>query len=396
MGQENCLRLNVYSPLKKSSTLYPVIVFFHGGGYKDGSGSPFLYGPKYLLQHGVVFVTINYRLEILGFLCLGTREAPGNVGLKDQSAALRWVKKNIRKFGGDPDNVTIFGESAGSASVMYHILSPMSKNLFHKAIMQSGSAISFWSLQREPLRIASLFAQQMGYNTDDPKELHRIFMNKPSYDLYKTRVPRKKGDVILTENIFVPCVEKEIENLERFLPESPYNLMTSGRYNKVPVLIGHNSAEGYMFVAMEDDTTIANMNFFDALPSDLLFPTEEEKNKTAATLKGLYMGDLEIKKETMDKFAFYEGDSSITYPVKFAADLLSKTSNQPVFSYKLAYNGWMNLVKLAYGYGHSPGTSHADDLFYVFSIGLPLATAFYEKEMITKITTMWTNFAKYR
>lgn len=111
-GDEDCLYLNVYTPELNPKNPLPVMFFIHGGAFKSGSGNIDHYGPDFLVQYGIVLVTINYRLEALGFLCLDTAEVPGNAGMKDQVTALKWVHENIANFGGDPKNVTIFGESA--------------------------------------------------------------------------------------------------------------------------------------------------------------------------------------------------------------------------------------------------------------------------------------------
>nr|UXP71993.1 esterase [Manduca sexta] len=394
IGREDCLTLNVYTPNNKNGPL-PVMVFIHGGGFRDGSGSPYLYGPEYLIKHGVILVTFNYRVEILGFLCLGIKEAPGNVGLKDQVAAMRWIKKNIRVFGGDPDNITIFGESAGAAAVVYHLVSPMSKGLFNKAIMQSGSAMSPWSLQFEPLKIARLHAEQMGYRITNPHEIYNVYLNKTPQVLLQTRVPRTKGDIVLSENIFVPCIEEEIPGIEPFLTDAPYNLIIKGHYHKVPVIIGHNNAEGYMFAGKENASTISNIDFYQALPRDLVFPSEKEKVQIANTLRKLYLGDKKISRDTIIEIAKYEGDSSITFPSITTADLLSKTMNEPIYAYKMSYDGLLNFVKLLYGFSKYPGATHADELFYMFKLRVTLVFTFPEMEFINKLTTLWTNFAKY-
>ncbi|XP_063366710.1 acetylcholinesterase-like [Cydia amplana] len=396
MGQEDCLVLNVYTPPQSShpQSPLPVLVFIHGGGFRDGSGSPFLYGPEYLVKHGVILVTFNYRLEILGFLCLGTKDAPGNAGLKDQVAALRWIQKNIKAFGGDRDNVTIFGESAGSASVSYHLISPMSKGLFHKAVMQSGTAMSPWSFQFEPLQIAKSYVQQFGYTTDNTNEIYKALMTKSSQQLMKTRVPRKEGDIVLSENIFVPCVEKKIPGVELFLPEKPFTLISKGDYHKVPIIIGYNNAEGYMFTAKENDTTIAQLDFSKALPRDLDLKDEEEKRAIADKLKQLYMGDKAISKKTIEEFSHYEGDSGITYPVLATIDLLLKTSTEPIFTYRLDYDGWLNVAKFFCGWGTAPGATHADELFYMFKPLFPTAYLM-EQDIVDVVSRMWTNFAKF-
>nr|AAR26516.1 antennal esterase [Mamestra brassicae] len=395
MGDEDCLTVNVYTPVEPSDSLRPVMVFIHGGAFRDGSGSPFLYGPKYLVKHGVILVTFNYRLEILGFLCLGIKEAPGNIGLKDQVQALKWVKRNIRVFGGDPDNITIFGESAGSASVSYHLLSPMSKGLFNRAILQSGSALSFWALQFEPLKIASLHAQQMGYTTTDPKEIYNLFNNVTADELLSYYVPRKEGDIVESDIIFVPCVEKKIRRVTPFLPDSPYNLITQGKYNKVPIIIGFNSAEGYYFAGKENDTTLSKIDFYKAMPRDLTFPFDEEKVKTANRLNELYLAGDKITKEksSLEKLARFKGDADIIYPVLATIDLFLQTTRKPVYAYKFNYDGLLNLAKMTHGFRKSPGATHGDELFYLFStLTLP---ALSEVSFIDKFTTLWTNFAKY-
>ncbi|RZF44636.1 hypothetical protein LSTR_LSTR000588 [Laodelphax striatellus] len=124
-NDEDCLYLNVYS--KQLDGRYPVIVYFHPGAFFSMTGASYWYGPDYLLSEDIVLVTINYRLDALGFLSTGDGEAEGNNGLKDQVAAMRWVHSHISKFGGDPNSVTLAGYSAGSASAFYHMLSPMSR-----------------------------------------------------------------------------------------------------------------------------------------------------------------------------------------------------------------------------------------------------------------------------
>ncbi|KAK7083393.1 hypothetical protein SK128_020036, partial [Halocaridina rubra] len=125
VGDEDCLYLNVYTPvdsLNQTESL-PVMVYIHGGAFYLG-GSYFFRGVQPLVQHNVIMVTINYRLGVLGFLSTEDAAAPGNQGLKDQTLALQWVHDNIAAFGGDPDKITIFGESAGSASVHYQLITP--------------------------------------------------------------------------------------------------------------------------------------------------------------------------------------------------------------------------------------------------------------------------------
>ncbi|CAB3250983.1 unnamed protein product [Arctia plantaginis] len=213
-------------------------------------------------------------------------------------------------------------------------------------------------------------------------------------ELLKFRVPRKKGDIILSENIFVPCVEKEIPGVDRFLSNLPYNVMKNGSYQKVPLIYGFNDAEGYMFTGKENSTTLSNMNFYSALPRDIVFPTEEEKIATAKKLEVIYMGGQKITNETLLKFSKYEGDSSITYPTIATIDLLLKTSDNPLFAYKFCYDGMLNYAKILYGFKKFKGATHADELFYLFSTAIPMRY-YVEQKFIDKFTELWANFAHY-
>lgn len=159
------------------------MVFIHGGAFLHGSNDPNLYGPEHLLLEDIVLVVINYRVGFLGFLHLNdtTLDVPGNAGLKDQRLALQWVQKNIQYFNGDPNNVTIFGESAGSASVHYHVVSPSSKGLFHKAIMQSGTLHNPWPYSND---VALEFAQSIKEDVKTEKEALQLLRSLPINELY--------------------------------------------------------------------------------------------------------------------------------------------------------------------------------------------------------------------
>lgn len=156
---EDCLYLNVWAPVSKDDKPLPVLVYFYGGGFVAGDGSEPRYDGASMAKKGIVVVTVNYRLNLFGFLALPVLSAEteykgsGNYGFMDQNAALRWVQKNIGVFGGDPNKVTIAGESAGSISVSAQMASPLSKGLFHGAIGESGAAI-FPTLSPVPLEDA--------------------------------------------------------------------------------------------------------------------------------------------------------------------------------------------------------------------------------------------------
>ena len=142
---EDCLYLSVYKPERSPKIYLPVMVWIHGGAFITGSIFDDIYNPSYMVSMGkVIVVTINYRLGAFGFLYAGTDDSPGNQGLHDQILALKWVQNNIGHFGGDPNMVTVFGESAGALSVSALILSPLTNGLFHRAIIQSGAILSYY------------------------------------------------------------------------------------------------------------------------------------------------------------------------------------------------------------------------------------------------------------
>ena len=143
-----------------------------------------MYGPDFLITEDVVVVTINYRLGVLGFLSLEdpSLDVPGNAGFKDQVLALKWVQNNISKFGGDPNNVTIFGESAGGAAIHLLVLSPMTKGLFHKAIAQSGCALNPWA--RGTTGCAFL-GPALGVEPSDEKTIYNILMTKSVEEIFQ-------------------------------------------------------------------------------------------------------------------------------------------------------------------------------------------------------------------
>lgn len=143
------------------------MIFFHGGGWQCGSGISSFYGPDYMMDHDIIYIGANFRLGPLGFMSTGQEDCPGNNGLKDQVLALKWIKENIKYFGGDPDRVTVFGESAGGASGTYHMMSSLSKGLFHGVISQSGTNLDPWA-QPAHLGVAESRAKKLGEMMECP------------------------------------------------------------------------------------------------------------------------------------------------------------------------------------------------------------------------------------
>ncbi|KAL1140507.1 hypothetical protein AAG570_000437 [Ranatra chinensis] len=240
-GNEDCLYINVFTPQVPNGNMthYDVIVFIHGGAFMFSSG--FVYGPQKLLDKDIVFVTFNYRLGPLGFLSTEDDIVPGNMGLKDQTLALKWVKKNIAAFGGNPDSVTITGMSAGGSSVHYHMLSPLSKGLFNRVISVSGTALCPWAQTENAKEKAHMIASSLGCPVDNSTILVECLRNRPAKQILEaTRMfmPWLYNPF----SPFGPVVEKA--GKRPFIDRSPIEIIKTGVISDVPLLMSFTLDEG--------------------------------------------------------------------------------------------------------------------------------------------------------
>uniref|UniRef100_A0A6P7GDK2 Cholinesterase-like n=1 Tax=Diabrotica virgifera virgifera TaxID=50390 RepID=A0A6P7GDK2_DIAVI len=217
------------------------MVWIHGGAFVTGSNKSSFYGPEFLITEDIVLVTINYRVGFLGFLHLDdtSLDVPGNAGLKDQQLALKWVQNNIKSFNGDPNNVTIFGESAGSASVHIHVVSPSSKGLFHKAILQSGCLLNPWVFSKD---YALTFTKTITDTVMTEKEALEVLKKLPVEELLVFQ--EKFYASLKGASVIGPNIEKP--NKTAVLTSNPTELLTTGQYNKVPLILGYCDREGIL------------------------------------------------------------------------------------------------------------------------------------------------------
>ncbi|XP_059047363.1 esterase FE4-like [Achroia grisella] len=394
VGSEDCLKANIYVPVKATGPL-PVMVFIHGGAFVFGSGGKLLLGPEFLVKHNVILVTINYRLGALGFLCLGIEEAPGNAGLKDQIAALRWIKKNIAAFGGDPDNITVFGESAGATSTSILIASEATNGLFNRAIIQSGSSITNWSLNKKPIWVASLLTKELGYNTEDPYEIYDILSKLPYNKLISLKPPKPLGLYFDTQLLHIPCIEKPLPGIEPVLTDLPYNLLLKKPKN-ISVIYGSNSKEGYFLVARESPETLQVRNTHYLFASDLTFENEDIAAKEAIKVKEFYFGNELISQDTISKLVDIYTELYFEIPTILETDIMIAANNTSVYNYYFDYSGKRNLLKYATPFKNHDGACHADELFYLFNSRIwPFPISQRDQKIVNWLTKLWTNFAKY-
>jgi para-nitrobenzyl esterase len=311
---EDCLYLNVWTPAKTGKERLPVLVYFYGGGFVAGDGSEPRYDGESMAQRGIVAVTVNYRLGVFGFMTHPelTKESPnkasGNYGLLDQSAALRWVKQNIAAFGGDPNKVTIAGESAGSFSVSAQMASPLSKNLIAAAIGESGSLLSLQPTT--PLAQAEqngvTFATSVGANS--LAALRAIPADKLLEATGKQGTPR-----------FSVVVDGY------FFPKAPAEIFAAGQQARVPLLAGWNSEEsGARAILGQDPPT----------PENYAKAIQKLYGERASEVLKLYPGTTED--EILTAATALAGDRFIGYSTWKWIDVHSQTSGKPVYRYLYA------------------------------------------------------------
>ena len=245
-GSEDCLMLNIWAPPRPAQA--PVIVWFHPGNFQAASANlAAANGERFAQERNAIVVAPNYRLGPFGFLAHSalTLEDPayrssGNYGLLDQRAALAWVRDHIAAFGGDPRNVTIVGASAGSQSVNFHLLSPASAGLFHKAIMQSGFVTARWTNAKEAESQGEQFARAL--QCTDARTVLACLRSK-TRDQVLRALPLDQAQILETEAVqWSPIVD----GLE--IPDQPRDLYRRGRFVRVPLIVGVNRDEGWTFV----------------------------------------------------------------------------------------------------------------------------------------------------
>ncbi|XP_072947296.1 juvenile hormone esterase-like [Epargyreus clarus] len=390
IGSEDCLYLNVYTPKlpnNKEEFKLPVMLSLHGGGFLHGNGViKGETGPDFLIDNDVVVVSINYRLGILGFLSMDIPEAAGNMGLKDQAQALQWLQDNIHKFGGDKNNVTIFGVSAGSASVELHILSPKSKGLFHKAILQSGSSLNHWVINYEPQKLLNKVLEKLGYEgtVESKRSIYKYLLNCPPEVLVEES--SKVVGESEPERLFfgyVPTIEKGFGNNEAFLTTKPYKLLKEGNFNRVPVIKGFCEKEGYL-MELSKPSVIEELNKDENFVKHWAYNLTKIDRKIYNTKFSKAYGE----NEGVDFFSDYDFISVILLSAQIMANY-----GVPVYVYRFAYDGKMNFFKNAFNFT-KPGAAHADDVTYIITNEISKLADESDKIVRDKMTKMWTHFAK--
>ncbi|MEN6439502.1 MAG: carboxylesterase/lipase family protein [Syntrophobacter sp.] len=298
---EDCLYLNVWTPAQKTDSRLPVMVWIHGGAFNFGSGSLPEYNGRHLAQKGVVVVTLNYRLGPFGFLVhpLLSQESDhgtsGNYGLLDQIAALKWVRKNIAEFGGDPGRVTIFGQSAGSRSVSLQMISPLSAGLFHRAIAESGGPI----IGSEYLN--PVFNGDMANVSNMGRQLAARLGCDRAEDVLAAMRAKSAREILAAADCSTSVFDEGLFFAPVFdgwaLPKNPLAAYSGGKQHDVPIIVGSTRNEGTHYLVDETGLSVEKYKSFlkarfadHSLQAFEMFPAYQDKDVAPAIDKVLTVG----------------------------------------------------------------------------------------------------------
>ncbi|XP_058624089.1 uncharacterized protein LOC131534960 isoform X2 [Onychostoma macrolepis] len=384
-SSEDCLYLNVYTPSKPGANdKLPVMVWIHGGGFSMAAASLFD-GHVLAAYQDVVVVVIQYRLGLLGFFSTGDEHAPGNYGLLDQVAALQWVQENIHSFGGDPGLVTIFGESAGGVSVSLHVLSPLSANLFHHAIAESGTAAMDAIMSPNPLPTAQYVGNASGCDISSTKKIVDCVMQLTE-------------DNILTLVKEHPMVLFGVTVDGQFLPKPVEELLQSRQFNKVPLITGITNDEcGYMlpnFFSPQGWTD--GMDMEQIMPFLAIFNPTLQDQLVAELVLNEYLGKSPDRIKIRDGFREMLGDVMFNIPARKVANY-HRDAGAPVYMYEFQHTASLLKKKRP----SFVGSDHGDEVIFVLGfcfadgrIKLDEELSEEENELCRTVMAYWGNFAR--
>lgn len=380
---EDCLYLNVFTPAPcDDKNKLPVMVWIHGGGFTCGNGNRSMYGPDYLVPKGVIQVNINYRLGPFGFLSLNTPEYAGNNGLKDQNLGLRWVQENIAAFGGDPNNVTIFGESAGAASVQYHTLSPLSRGLFHRAIALSGSVLSKLSHSRFPAKSATVLATLLGAKSSSLEDVIETLksastsdiLNKTPYVYEQVEGTEWAADRLLAILPFTPTIEP-IGTPNAFITKHPKQALADGDTADVLYVSGITADEGVLCLPSADFVPdVSDEGIQKMLPKEAGFPLGSPKiREVAKKLKDFYFPN----GATQEGYVKIQSMINFAYGVCKTVQTLAKDPRKttPNYLYIFNHENQSSFIKAIFNISSVKGVAHADELRFFLHMNVPLLKA---------------------
>ncbi|KAJ0182970.1 hypothetical protein K1T71_000946 [Dendrolimus kikuchii] len=395
-GSEDCLYLNVYTPCLPDEEVkkLAVLFFVHGGRLIFGYGD--YYTPDYQLKHDVILVTINYRLNVLGFLCLDLPEAPGNAALKDMAFALRWVSENIDKFNGDRNRITISGESAGAAMAASCITSKMTFGLFQGLISQSSSLFSdLYLIDEDPIEKARNLVTVFGKKFETTREILDFLIDMPIDELLFafSAVELSRPPEIINA-YFLPVIEKEFGGVEFFFSEHPMISVKEGRFQSVPTITGYSSHEYALFLRRDESGNIIfDKDFYYFIPRFLHIKEGSREAKVIeAKIRKFYLNNKSSEYWDIGSYLKMMNDVYFNRDIQYFPHFMAKYVKN-VYAYKFCYEGNMNTrVMKTLGI---KGATHGDMIQYLFYREKKAKKASEKDIQMTEVLSeIWCNFTK--
>jgi carboxylesterase type B len=398
---EDCLFINVFTPQltdDDNNASLPVMLFIHGGAFLTGSSMSA--SPDLFVNNDVVLVTINYRLGLFGFISTQDDIIPGNNGLKDQLLAIQWTHDNIHLFGGNSDQITIFGGSAGSASCAYQQLNQNSEGLFRGIILESGSFLNPWALQRNARNNAFSTAQILNstfQSNDDSQDLLDYLQGVDAKELNMAASQYFQSVTTPWElTLWAPVIE--VKNQDAFITKKMFGLVQAGNVLTVPTLMGFNSEESLSFSQDPDVfksvAAVWDQDLSLIVPEDMQINDETYLAEMGGSIRDIYTGGEPFADHLGDGIR-YGSDNWFTRPIRKHAELLSKYAK--TYFYQFSYDGVLGNIDVHYDGAENVG--HSEETAYLFCSGTDCDESLYPKsDVITRnrLIQLWTDFAKYQ
>ncbi|KAB7507264.1 Carboxylesterase 1E [Armadillidium nasatum] len=373
---------------------FPVMVYIHGGSFIGGKSSS--YTGHVLLQEKIVLVTIQYRLGILGFLSTEDSIIPGNMGLKDQQLALKWVKENIVHFGGNPNAITLFGNSAGAASIHFQIFSPGSKDLFQRVILQSGNALCPWATSINHRNFAQDSGKKFGCELQEGTEENYLLCMQSIEARDLVQFTTDTGEWGVAPIYVLPRIDGD------FLPDHPETLLKQKRYSKVDMIMGVTKDDGSIILG----TMLINplsmftlvTNFSRNGPFSVLLHEEENAVRLAEEAYKFYLkrNNTFVTFKDVKELLLLCKDRYFGMCHDIALNFLSKENDTKVYVYEFGHFGAFSDANSVEGLDRKDLVIHGDDIYYFFEGSIPYHRSMKNQNdllMREIMVTAWTNFA---
>ena len=407
IGEEDCLFINVFIPrLPNVAATLPVMVWVHGGGFMFGNGN---LNPFHLLNKEVIVVSMNYRLGLMGFMNLNNTVVSGNQGLKDQLLALKWVNNNIEAFGGNKDEVTFFGQSAGGMSIGFHQLSPLGNGLYKRVIMMAGAPLTMNGLIRSGRCIEDSHRFVIDYQCNEKCDTLKCLQSLPAHE-YATihLIPPDLNAELLAElvgNEMYLCAPSLDPNaVEPFLPKLPLEILKNKEYKDMPIMTGVVENDGALFstlywqqmAELETNWTAHGFRFLTWESSvNRRIPQDEDK---VNAIKEYYFREKEFSQTNKVEMLNLIDDMVFIVPTIVALKYQVANQTNPIYYYEVNHKPSISFSTF-YGKATNShmvdfGVAHVDDTQYILKYSFSGIVTSEDMAVVEYMSNMFTDFAK--